>query len=199
MQTKEDNLLDHSPLPTTQWLKMEQESLTPVSPNYTNLVWAESIITSLFIILLSNIIAIFVNLPGFIIIGITTCLILLLSALAIFRNQQAKRLAYGVTKQELLLQQGLIWRKRVSLPYSRLQHVSLNQGPLERHYGLKQLKCFSAGSGHAEIDLRGLDTVTAEQLRQHLLLKAGLEVHSSKLASPIDVKKPNEEAANTDA
>lgn len=180
MQEQKLDHLDHSPLPTAQWTKMEQIPLTYIGASYINMVWTESLLGAVLIVLVANIISIFLNLPSLMIIGITTALILLLSVLAILAVKQAKRLAYAVTQHELLLQQGLIWQKRISLPYSRLQHVSLSQGPLERHYGLKQLKCFSAGSGQAEIDLKGLDEATAEHLRQHLLLKAGIETQAEK-------------------
>ena len=50
--------------------------------------------------------------------------------------------------------------------------MSLSQGPLQRHFNLFTLKCFSAGSGSAEIELPGIEQHTAEHLRQHLLAQA---------------------------
>lgn len=93
-------------------------------------------------------------------------------AVGYLRHLQAKKLGYGVCEHEFLMEKGLWWHKRTSLPYSRLQHVSLSQGPLERHFNLFTLKCFSAGSGSAEIELPGIEQQTAEHLRQHLLAQA---------------------------
>jgi hypothetical protein len=64
----------------------------------------------------------------------------------------------------------------------------LTQGPIERKFGLHTLKCFSAGSGSAEIELPGLESRTAEKLRQHLLAKAGIAsqtAHSHAASEPV--------------
>lgn len=85
---------------------------------------------------------------------------------------KALTVCYGVFKDEFIMRQGLFWISTTALPYTRLQHVNLSQGPLERKYQLITLKCFSAGSGEAEINLPGLPAEVAEQLRQHLLHQA---------------------------
>ncbi|GGP65081.1 hypothetical protein GCM10009347_33660 [Shewanella algicola] len=87
-------------------------------------------------------------------------------------HMKAKRIAYGVFEHELVFREGLFWVSTTALPYTRLQHVNLSQGPAERKFDLVSLKCFSAGSGVAEIDLPGLNAELAEHLRQHLLAKA---------------------------
>jgi len=101
-------------------------------------------------------------------------LFILMLATLIIRLTYLKALTicYGVFKDELIMRQGLIWMSTTALPYTRLQHVNLSQGPLERQYQLVTLKCFSAGSGEAEIHLPGLNADIAEHLRQHLMHQA---------------------------
>ncbi|WP_228768449.1 PH domain-containing protein [Shewanella sp. TC10] len=96
----------------------------------------------------------------------------------------AKNLCYGVLEHELVVRKGLWWISTTTLPFTRLQHVSLSQNPLQRRFSLATLKCFSAGSGAAEIYLPGLLFNTAEHLRQHLLNKATIHQSTShQLAS----------------
>ena len=85
---------------------------------------------------------------------------------------KALRVKFGVFAHEFVSRKGLFWIATTALPYTRLQHVNLSQGPLERKFNLISLKCFSAGSGEAEIDLPGLNAEYAEHLRQHLLKQA---------------------------
>ncbi|MCL1066658.1 PH domain-containing protein [Shewanella olleyana] len=91
----------------------------------------------------------------------------------------AKNLCYGVLEHELVVRKGLWWISTTTLPFTRLQHVSLSQNPLQRRFSLATLKCFSAGSGAAEIYLPGLLFNTAEHLRQHLLNKATIHQSAS--------------------
>lgn len=160
--------LDQSALPS-----LTELPLTPIEPSYAKMVL---LVTSLFVSLaLVGIAAIlFLAKPATLPIHLVvmTCCIMIGVGLCYFSYKQAKVIRYGVYPHQFILQKGLIWRSTTALPYTRLQHVNLSQGPVERHYQLSSLKCFSAGSGEAEIDLPGLNTDTAESLRQHLLEQA---------------------------
>ncbi|MBB1388666.1 PH domain-containing protein [Shewanella sp. SG44-6] len=107
---------------------------------------------------------------------------------------KASKIAYGLFKHEMVLREGLFWISTTALPYTRLQHVNLSQGPLERKYNLVTLKCFSAGSGLAEIDLPGINADLAEHLRQHLLSQAAAS-HPSDIAEDdmVETRAPNQE------
>ncbi|AQS37836.1 hypothetical protein Sps_02684 [Shewanella psychrophila] len=163
------------------WLGFDQIPLTPVAQrHYTQVLW-ETIIGTLVLFSVLSVFIIFVaQLPILIALPMLSVLGLIFSAINWLRYAHAKSIAFAVCDHELLMQKGIIWFKRISLPYTRLQHISLSQGPLERKFGLHTLKCFSAGSGSAEIELPGLESRTAEKLRQHLLAKAGIASQGSK-------------------
>ncbi|WP_076410336.1 PH domain-containing protein [Shewanella sp. UCD-KL12] len=167
--------LAHAKQDETAWLSFDQIPLTLVDERHYSQVMGESIIGSLVLLTLASLFIILVaTVPLLIALPILSALALVLSTICYFRYAHAKSIGYGVCENELLMQKGVIWFKRVSLPYTRLQHISLSQGPIERKFGLHTLKCFSAGSGSAEIELPGLESRTAEKLRQHLLAKAGI-------------------------
>ncbi|MCL1092760.1 PH domain-containing protein [Shewanella kaireitica] len=163
----------HQLVAQAQWQGFEEVELQKVDERYYTQVLYES----LFIALIGFIIASLATiLPGALsvtyVILVITAVLLLMFTIGYLRHRQAQKLGYGVCEHEFLMEKGLWWHKRTSLPYSRLQHVSLSQGPLERHFNLFTLKCFSAGSGSAEIELPGIEQQTAEHLRQHLLAQA---------------------------
>jgi membrane protein YdbS with pleckstrin-like domain len=64
---------------------------------------------------------------------------------------------------------GVIWRQVVTVPRSRVQHMDVNQGPIERRFGLAHLVVHTAGTVHASVVLDGLGHDTAVALRDHLL------------------------------
>ena len=75
---------------------------------------------------------------------------------------------------------GVINKKYVSIPYSRIQNVDINRGLLERMFGLSTLKIQTAGasattslgSRGAEGVLPGLSQEVAEQLRGELIARS---------------------------
>ncbi|PKI08078.1 hypothetical protein CXF78_02295 [Shewanella sp. 11B5] len=109
---------------------------------------------------------------------------------------KAHKITYGLFKHEMVFREGLFWVSTTALPYTRLQHVNLSQGPLERKYNLVTLKCFSAGSGLAEIDLPGLNADLAEHLRQHLLSQAAAS--HQLLITEAEIVDPTSSNAETD-
>lgn len=81
--------------------------------------------------------------------------------------------SYKVDEQGLEIRRGVVWRKVLNVPRSRVQHTDVSQGPLERSHGLGTLVVYTAGTDHARIDLSGLDHATALRIRDHLLPREG--------------------------
>jgi len=80
---------------------------------------------------------------------------------------------YKVDGQGVEIRRGVVWRKVINVPRSRVQHTDVSQGPLERRYGLGTLVIYTAGTENAKVDLAGLDHATALRIRDHLLPEAG--------------------------
>jgi membrane protein YdbS with pleckstrin-like domain len=69
----------------------------------------------------------------------------------------------------LTIRTGVVWRKEISVARSRVQHIDVSQGPLERRYGLSTLSVYTAGTEHSEVDLDGLEHGVALAARDGLL------------------------------
>lgn len=163
----------HDLIAASEWQGFDQVLLQPVDKRHYTQVLCESLIfggIAFIAVSLAVVLPRELQLP--LLLAVLTGLLLLLATVGYLRDRHAKSLAYATCEHELIMQKGFWWVKRTSLPYSRLQHVSLSHGPLERHFNLSTIKCFSAGSGSAEIELPGIEQDTAEHLRQHLLAQA---------------------------
>ena len=77
--------------------------------------------------------------------------------------------SYKVEVQGIEIRRGVVWRRVVNVPRSRVQHTDVSQGPLERGHGLGTLVIYTAGTDHAKVDLHGLSHGTALRIRDHLL------------------------------
>jgi uncharacterized protein len=63
------------------------------------------------------------------------------------------------------------------LPLNRLQHVDLQQGPLERYFGLARLELHTAGTENASITIPGLAREEAVRLRDYLVALGGTDAN----------------------
>jgi membrane protein YdbS with pleckstrin-like domain len=69
----------------------------------------------------------------------------------------------------LEIRSGVVFRRVVFVPRSRIQHTDVNQGPIERHYGLAHLVLHTAGTESSSVTLPGLDQDLAIGIRQQLV------------------------------
>ena len=76
---------------------------------------------------------------------------------------------YRVDALGIDIRHGVFWRRVISVPRSRVQHIDVAQGPLERRYGLSSLSIYTAGTEFAKVDLPGLRYSRAVRIRDHLL------------------------------
>lgn len=77
--------------------------------------------------------------------------------------------SYKVDEQGIEIRRGVLWRKVINVPRSRVQHIDVSQGPLERRFGLGKLSIYTAGTEYALVALRGLTHERALRIRDHLL------------------------------
>jgi len=76
---------------------------------------------------------------------------------------------YRVDAGGIEIRHGVYWRIVLNVPKSRVQHIDVTQGPLERRFELGTLVIYTAGTDHARVSLSGLEHGRAMAIRQHLL------------------------------
>lgn len=80
-----------------------------------------------------------------------------------YRHTRWKFDAVGFT-----LRRGRLWQSEICVPASRVQHLDLKRGPLERHFRLATLVIHTAGTRDSAVSVSGLDDDDAERLRDDL-------------------------------
>jgi putative membrane protein len=103
-----------------------------------------------------------------------------------FRWLSWTRFRYFIGEEEIRIESGLIRRTARSIPYERIQDVSVEQKPLARLFGLGEVK-FETGSGSGdEGKLSYVSFAEAERLRELVRArKSGIAMHLVSGASPI--------------
>lgn len=69
----------------------------------------------------------------------------------------------------LHVKRGKLWRKEILVPRSRVQHLDIERGPIERHFGLATLIVHTAGTRQHAVRQAGLLDTDAVALRDALV------------------------------
>lgn len=91
----------------------------------------------------------------------------------LFTPRRVRALGYLDGPEELTIASGILFRSVNTIPYGRVQSVKIDEGPIDRRYGLAQLTLSTAAAG-STVHLPGLPKEEAERLRQ-LLTERGIE------------------------
>ena len=75
---------------------------------------------------------------------------------------------WQLDSQALGVRRGHLWQSESRVPVSRVQHLDLQRGPLQRMAGLATLIVHTAGTRMNTVSLSGLDYADAERLRDQL-------------------------------
>ena len=102
----------------------------------------------------------------FILIG---CGVLILSAIILFlakfyfRNKK-----YRLFDKNLTYQEGVLVHNETVVPFSRIQHVEIDEGPLERYFSLATLSVYTAGDSGKDLKISGLRIDLAQEIKDYI-------------------------------
>ena len=105
--------------------------------------------------------------------GLAVAVALALGALLVFYTPERRYRSWAFleTEDELHIQQGIWFKSRTVVPFGRVQHIDVSQGPVERRYGVGTLTLHTAGTRGSSVTLPGLDHEDAERMRDGIRAK----------------------------
>src|SRR6056297_2140692 len=106
-------------------------------------------------------------------------IVALLVAIAIAVTLEARRIAYQLREHDVSLRRGVLRHRTETIPFSRIQHVSVGRGLLERWLGLATLEVSSAGP---DIAVPGLSVLDAERIKQTVAQRADIDTDDDRPA-----------------
>ncbi len=93
-------------------------------------------------------------------------IVALLAGVIAYRRHRYTR--WRLDDQGFALMQGRLWQSETHIPISRVQHLDVRRGPLERAARLSTLVVHTAGTRLNAVSVSGLDRRDAERLRDRL-------------------------------
>lgn len=79
-----------------------------------------------------------------------------------------KRKKYKLFDKNFTYQEGVLVHKETAIPFSRIQHVEIDEGPLERYFGLASLSIYTAGDSGRDLKVNGLELNKAHSIKDFI-------------------------------
>lgn len=149
---------------------MDDEPLTKLHPNYTQVMRIKGAL--LLLPLLAA--AAGVTASGLVPVWVPLVVLALVAAWLVWYlpARRYRSRGYNMANDRLRVVRGVMFHSDTVVPFSRVQHIDVEQDPLERGHGIARLILHTAGTHNSSVTLPGLayDTATAmrEEIRQHV-------------------------------
>jgi len=76
---------------------------------------------------------------------------------------------YAVREKDISYKTGLFFKTKTMIPFNRIQHSEVKQGPIERLFGIASLHIFTAGGSSSDLTIPGLTMEDANHLKQFII------------------------------
>lgn len=142
----------------------EEPPLTPLHPNYVKALRIGLLPLALVLVIAALVLeGTRALIPGAVIVPVALLLVWLLLAMPA-RRYHAR--GYDMGADRLRVVRGVLFHRDIVVPFGRVQHLDVEQGPVERWYGLATLTLHTAGTHNASVSLPGLAHGTALEMRE---------------------------------
>ncbi len=138
--------------------------LTPLHPDHVKAMRLYAILTVLPFAVAAGVLEFAQMLPP----GVIAAPVLLGAAYAVLRMplRRYRALGYRLAEERLQVVRGVFFRADTVVPFGRVQHIDVHQGPIERGYGLATLTVHTAGTHNSSVLLPGLGHADALAMRE---------------------------------
>lgn len=156
--------------PPASLINADDTELTKLDPNYVHCLRLTAMLSSIPVIIAGLVFeAAIVDetpIPGGVVLGVLSLLCLAFIIRLPARRYFAR--GYNMSADRLRVVRGIWWNSDTVVPFGRVQHIDVDQGPLERFFGLGTLTLHTAGSHNASVLLPGLKHELATEMREEI-------------------------------
>lgn len=131
------------------------------------LIFAAPVIVVIILILLNSV-------EEYMYLAIVLAVFIILGFISIFKGYP--RRSYALRERDITYKKGWLFFSTTTIPFNRIQHSEVAQGPLERSYKLSTLKIYTAGGSSSDLSVPGLEAEEAQKLRDFIAKKASAYV-----------------------
>lgn len=75
---------------------------------------------------------------------------------------------FALREKDIIYKSGILFRSTVIVPFNRVQHCEIEQGPIDRMFDLAELSIFTAGGSASDISVPGLTLEKANAMKKFI-------------------------------
>ena len=79
--------------------------------------------------------------------------------------------SYALRERDIIYRHGILATMTTIVPFTRIQHVALNEGFVSRYYNLAQLQIYTAGGSSSDLKISGLSREDADKIKDLIMLR----------------------------
>lgn len=143
---------------------MDDEPLTQLDPAYTTVMRIEGALT-LIPLLIGALVLYFASVVPWWVPAVPFVLLALLLVIYLPLKRYRSR-GYHLADDRLRVVKGVMFHADTVVPFSRVQHLDVEQNPLERMFGIARLILHTAGTHNASVTVPGLAHGDAVSMRE---------------------------------
>lgn len=163
--------MDHAPVPAPVAQLLDDDGpLTKLHPNYTHALRVRTTLMAIpFLVGALVLETVLRDLPGYPS-GLLPGAVLVIAIALIIRvpSRRYNARGYQISPDRLRVVRGLLFRSDTVVPFGRVQHIDVHQGPLDRFFGIATLTLHTAGNYNASVSLPGLGEPLAREMREEI-------------------------------
>jgi membrane protein YdbS with pleckstrin-like domain len=148
--------------------------LNHVEKRYKKLIWINEALVFVILIAIPIVGFFFTEIPFWISLVVLSILIIIIALRTIEVEKGFPIKQFGIRQYDIIYQSGFFYFTETVIPYNRIQHVEIKQGPLSRFFNLYSLKLYTAGASSGDLVIDGLDKDTAQKLKAKVLAKTSI-------------------------
>ena len=144
--------------------QMDTEPLTKLDPSYSTVMRIEGVLTLIPLLIAGVALYVAAEVPAWV-----PGVVLAIAALVLVFYLPMKRYrshGYHISDDRLRVVKGVMFHADTVVPFSRVQHLDVEQNPLERMFGIARLILHTAGTHNASVTLPGLAHDNAITMRE---------------------------------
>lgn len=102
--------------------------------------------------------------------GLISGVVLLVALVLVIRvpSRRYGARGYNMSADRIRVVRGVWWHSDTVVPFGRVQHIDVDQGPVERAFNIATLTLHTAGNHNASVHLPGLEQELAKDLREEI-------------------------------
>lgn len=86
-------------------------------------------------------------------------------------NSRYRMAGYALRTHDIMYKSGVFWHSTTIIPYSRIQHVEISQGPIQSAFGIATLRIYTAGGTRSDLTIDGLERKKAGDIKEFVTKK----------------------------